>query len=262
MNILATFSGAKFHDTTQRIVEDAPKLGADKVLVFDDHWLRTRHPGFVARLAPFFTRPDTRGFGFFCWKPLVILDALRRCSYGDVVLYVDADTVPIADLTPLYDTCRRDGGKMLFSAVGCVEYVWTKRDAFIVLVCDEWDYWYSPHAVARFMLFQKGGEFPAEHFLWDWLAYASSPLVNTFDRSIFAAELPGHREPRCEQSVLSLLAKRYGCRLYREACQFGNSVDVDKELYGQVFEQRSGHTYVPGYAGDESAGSVFRNVDQ
>jgi len=258
MNYVATFSGAKYHDQTTRIVEDAPKYGADKVLVYDDVWLARCRAGFVQRMSYFWDHPEHRGCGWFTFKPFVILDALRRVAHGDVVLYTDADTYPIASLLPLYQRCRDDGGVMLFSAVGCVNYAWTKRDAFIVMGCDEVDYWYAQHAVARFMLFEKGGKFPAEHFLWDWLAYTTSPLVNTFDASVLGSELPGFVQNRCEQSVLSNLAKRYGVRLYREACQFGNSVEMDKELFPQTFFQHGGHTFEPGGHRD---GSFWRNVE-
>jgi len=40
--------------------------------------------------------PHKRGFGWYAWKPYIIWHALSNLQAGDVVLYVDADTVPIA----------------------------------------------------------------------------------------------------------------------------------------------------------------------
>ena len=49
---------------------------------------------------------------------------LRRPLGTDtIILWTDADTYPIADLTPLYEQCRKDGGIMLFAAEG-----WCKGD--------------------------------------------------------------------------------------------------------------------------------------
>lgn len=260
MNYLATFSGARYHDTTRRIIEDSPRFGVDDVLVYDDYWLKTRRPEFVERMKWFWEHPKHRGCGWFTFKPFYILDALSRLDKGDTLLALDADTFPIADLSVLFRQCRADGGVMLFSAVGCWNNVWSKRDAMIAMGCDSPKYQDAQHAVARFCLFQKGGAFPAEEFVGQWLGFTACPLINTFDQSVLGPELPMFRENRTEQTVLTNLAHRYGLKLYREACEFGNSVDNDKDLYGQLFVQDGRHTYGPGDR-DESAGSRYRNVN-
>jgi len=266
-----TFSGHRFHNTTRRIVEDAPKFGADKVWVLDDVWLSECRPGYWERMSWFREHQQCRGVDWFCWKAFVILDTLRnRLDDGDILLFTDADTFPIADLTPLYDLCARDG-VVLFNARGCVNKVWTKRDCFLLMGADEPKYHESWQCVARFMLFQKGGKFPAEQFLGQWLGFTANPLINTFDPSVIAPDYPDLREPRCEQSVLSNLAVRYGVKLHREACEFGcwdqpeDYPEVPEQYrYGiphQMFSQVSGDTYRPGYEGDEFEGSAFRNVE-
>lgn len=272
MNVLATFSGARYHDTTQRIVEDSPKFGAGKVLVYDDRWLRESRPGYWAKTEYFRTRPMVRGVDWFCFKPFVILDAFRRLNDGDVLLFIDADTFPIADLAPLYDTCRRDGGAMLFNARGCVNKLWTKRDVFILMGCDEPAYHDTWQAVARFLLFQKGGKFPVEKFIGEWLGFTANPFINTFEPSVLGLpDYPGFRENRCEQSVLTNLSVKYGVKLYREACEFGCwdepeegkggcvPVQYHGETFGQTFSQQGGNTYRPGFK-NEAEGSAFRNV--
>jgi hypothetical protein len=274
---LVTFSGSRYHDTTQRIVEDAPKFGVDNVVVLDDNWLRNCRPGYWSRMEWFRQQRvkgegKARGIDFFCFKPFVVLDFFRRMPAGDVMLYVDADTFPIADLTPLYDRCVADGGVMLFGARGCVQKVWTKRDAFILMGCDEPKYHDQWQAVARFMLFQKGGAFPADEFLGQWLGFTANPMVNTFDPSVLAPDYPEFREARCEQAVLGNLATRYGIKLHREACEFGcwtapeDDPSVGEQYrYGvpyQMFSQTGAHSYRPGFSGDEGEGSAFRTVNE
>src|SRR4051812_17011446 len=99
--ILVTFSGSAYDATTERTVRDAPKLGADSVLVYDDVWLHT-HP-FYKLNRWLFDLPGVRGLCWFAFKPLLVLDALSRCADQDVILFVDGDTYPIAPLTPLFD---------------------------------------------------------------------------------------------------------------------------------------------------------------
>jgi len=254
--IYITFSGSAYDATTEKIVQHAPRFGADEVLVYDDVWLTGtdfhrhnqwlwQHPGWNGRKL---------GFGWFAWKPFVILDALDRLQEGDIVLYTDADTHPIADFSMLYDECARIGGAMLFNAYGCDNRYYCKRDAFVVMGQD-----YPPYTdhrtagVARFMLFRKGPWRPRQ-FLYEWLTYAVNPKATTFDASTIAPELPGFGEHRTEQAIMTLLAYKYDYKLYREACQFGAAHPEDKELYGQLFEQ------VGGTGPRTMAGSRFRNV--
>ena len=71
-----------------------------------NHWL-WEHPGHNGRKL---------GFGWFSWKALCIMDAMERFCLqdGDCLLYLDADTFPIADFSVLYDQCAKDWRAMLF----------------------------------------------------------------------------------------------------------------------------------------------------
>lgn len=259
--LLITFSGSAYDETTGITVERAPQMGADEVLVYDDLWLMGQPLFSDPRFEWLYTHKGVgnpnggRGFGWFSWKPYVIAGALRRCDPGDIVLYLDADTYPIAPFGVLYDECARRDGMMLFSAVGCWNTNWTKRDCLIAMGMDEPKYRDCQHAVARFMLFQAGH--PRAHaFLDEWQHWVLDQRCQTFEPSVLAPEYPELREHRTEQSVFTLLAHKYGEKLYREACQFGNSVDADRDLYGQLFEQRS--TIRP----KTLDGSAYRNIHE
>lgn len=276
-----TFSGARYFDTTNRIVGNAPKYGADNVLVYDDWWLQHCRPAYWDRVRWFRQQrwndeAGPRGVDFFVFKPYVILDALRRIDPGDVLLWSDADTYPIADLRPFYDRCVTDGGALFFAARGCLNKWYTKRDVFVLMGCDSAPYYEAWQTVGRFMLFRKptgeglpgtgGPEFDSERFLLDWLAYTANPFINTFEPSVISPDQEELKQSRCEQSVLSLLRQKYGMPLYREACEFGcwkGETDPNREIDfpgHQTFSQVGGHSYRPGFAGDHFEGSSFRNV--
>ena len=264
--ILATFGGAAYDDTIGRMVQGLERFGYEDLMVYDDRWLLEHE--FYRLNREWWTKRDTkynldnRGFGWFIWKPFVIMRALEQASPGDIVLLVDADTYPIADLSPLYNRCQEDGGIMLFKAQGCAQQNWCKKDTFIVMAQDTAEYRFRQHAVARFMLFEKG-PWRTQQFLYEWLTYCLNPLANTFDQSQildperWVNEYPELKEPRCEQAILTNLAHKYGMKLYREACQAG-SPDVHKEdpFYPQLFVQDDSTT------GDKLnfQGSRFRNV--
>lgn len=273
---LITFSGASYDWQTQQIVERAPQFGVDQVHVYDDTWLRKT--GFFRHNQWLWNHPGDRnghkrGFGWFAFKPVVILDALDRAADGDIVLFLDADCYPIHDLSPLYSECARNGtGMMLFNVVGAerFQYMWCKRDCFLVMAQDEPRYWYAGAGVARFMLFQRGPWLPRQ-FLMEWLTYCVNPLATTFDENRLGypdiGPAPGDKpkhvfaEHRTEQAIMSNLAHKHGIRLYRECCQFGNKVDpslYDPALdsYPQMFIQDGRRVT------DDGSGSRFANVPE
>ena len=260
--ILITFGGRAYDERTKELVERAPCLGADDVWVYDDLWLTNtefyrrnswlwEHHGDLQNVK--------RGFGWFAWKSIIIQDALSRLETGDMLLYLDGDTHPISDFSMLYDECHRIGGMMFFEAQGCVQAHWCKRDCFIVMAQDEPRYHNAQHAVARFMLFEKGSH-QADDFLGEWAAYCVNPLATTFDPSVLGKpELPGFQEHRTEQAIMTNLVHKYGLPLYREACQFGDHGTKSRDLYPQTLFHQVG---VPRHAHEARPidGSRYRNV--
>ncbi len=258
--IYITFSGAAYNEPTGRIYADAPRFGADQVLVYDDSWLM--HQEFYRLNKWLWTFPDTqdparkpRGFGWFCWKPFIIMHALEHyCEPGDIVMYTDGDTYPIHDFRMLYDECAKIGGTMLFNAYGCNHANWCKEDCHIVM--GDWPEFRGnkDHGVARFMLFQKG-RWNVQQFLMEWLVYAINPLATTFDHSRLMMERLELHEHRTEQAIMTNLAYKYGHKLYREACQNAATQPQDQELYPQLFVQ-------VGCTGSSKSleGSRYRNV--
>lgn len=260
--IYITMSGANYDVTTDAILQSKNFIcdGADTFWIYDDVWV-TRHP-FYERHKWLWEHPHKRGFGWYAWKPLIILDALSLCDPGDIVLYTDADTVPVRDYGMLYDICADSGeGVMLFEASGRSNRQWCKRDCYITMGLDQPKYYDCQAGVARFMLFQKQGyhrHFTVQQFLYEWLTYCINPLATTFDPSVLGPELPGFIEHRTEQAILTLLAHKYGYRLYREADQSGEPHAKDKDLFPAIFQQIPSTEYLNVTAPVQ--GSRFRNV--
>ena len=248
--IYCTFSGRQYDETTQRIVEDAPKFGVDEVRIYDDRWLLGTEFYKVNRwIFDLKSRNEHRGFGWYSFKPFVILNEMHRLliertderggpgyedTHDDIILWTDADTFPIADLTPLYEQCRKDGGIMLFAAEGCVQGAWTKRSCMKAMACDTEYYRRSQHAVGRFMLFEAGN-YRAKQFLMEWQTYLLNPACIGLEPS--PDEYPEYIEHRSDQSILGNLAHKYKLKLYREADEFGDGSQRDREIFGTVFRQ-------------------------
>lgn len=253
-----TFGGQAYDSVTSKIVEQAPKLGADKVLVYDDAWLMKQD--FYKQNKWLWEHHHKRGFGWYCWKPYIIYHTLTNyCQDGDIVLFIDADTYPVNNFSILYDICERDGGIMLFAVEAHSNISWCKADCFITMgqLAGLQDT-SSRAGVARFMLFQKG-KWRATQFLMEWLTYCVNPLSTTFDTSVLkSAEHPLFKEHRAEQAIMTNLAHKYGCELYREADQTGEWSPRHRDLYPILFIQADPH--IENKTREVNQGSRFANV--
>jgi hypothetical protein len=249
MNVLITFGGAPYDEQTQKIVDRAPRMGADKVWVYDDMWMIETE--FYRHNYWLWEHHHKRGFGWYAWKPFIILDALSRLADNDIVMYVDADCYPVKEFGYLYVECAVAGGALLFRANGHKNYKWTKRDAYIVMGQDEPRYHDRElnAGVARFMLFQKGPWRPYQ-FLMEWLTYCINPRATTFDPSVLGAEDEGFIEHRTEQAIMSLLAYKYGYPLHPE-------LDYEQG----IFCQENTRPAATRQETSEVRGSRYRNVE-
>jgi hypothetical protein len=234
MKRLITFGGAAYDSITEHVVRDAPGFGVEGIWVYDDAWLRN-HPFFLQNrwlydhCSPL--AAPHRGLLWYAWKPFIILDALDHCADGDIVLYLDADSRPIADLSVVYETAARDGA-MLFRASAHENYRWCTRDAVVCMGLDPEllvqkrcthqteDLLIKPAGCARFMAIRKGPWKPRQ-LLYEWLTYAINPMCTTFEPSLLGKDHPDFQEHRTEQAILTLLALKYGYTLWREADQDG-----------------------------------------
>ncbi len=259
--VLITFGGAAYDETTAITVSTARDFGVDEVRVYDDRWLMATDFYTVNRWI--FDRVPKFGFGWCSWKPYIIMQEMKRLNYGDIVLYVDADTYPIADLTPLFDIANRDGVCLFCELVDNKRF--TKRDCFVVMGQDDETAWTAPHSCGRFQLFQKGS-WRVEQLLMEWLTYNLNPRCQFSDfrddqgrgPSRLAEDLPEFYRHSAEQSILTVLAHKFGITLHRVPCQYGWPAGVgwEQDTYVQLFHQQFCEK-------DKSdlSGSRFRNVD-
>ena len=254
--ILITFGG-RAYDAQTKVVFLKPNRGCE-LKVYDDRWLIGTP--FYQQNRWIFDRQPQHGFGFCSWKPYIIQHALRHSGAGDVVMYLDADTVPIADISCLFETAEREG-IVLFEEQGCVNKTWIKGDCFAVMdvggAARE-----AMHACGRFQLFRKG-DWRNDQFLQEWLTYSLNRSCQFHEPSQmgYSPDDPSFIRNSCEQSVLSLLAAKYQIPLHRTPDQNGWPVAHDgtykpDDKYPQLFQQ-------VGARGDVSdlSGSRFRNIE-
>jgi hypothetical protein len=251
--VCCTFGGKAYDAQIGRTWDIHKMVGLDDVLVFDDAWL-LKHP-FYELNRWIFEREPRNHMGHCCWKPLIILETMKELNDGDVVLYLDGDTAPIADLTPLFDIAAREK-LVLFESQGNDNLRFTKRECFKTILGRE--PFTSQHACGRFQLFTVG-DWRSLQILMEWQAYMLNPLCQFDEPSSTMTDQPEFFRNSADQSVLSMLAIKYNIPLHREACQFGFPIQPNcgqpGDDYPQLFEQ----VWCDGDRNDLS-GSVYRNV--
>jgi hypothetical protein len=98
---------------------------------------------------------------------------------------------------------------------------WTKRDAFVLMNCDNPCFHTAPMADASILLLSKTKR--ALQFVDEWLYYCCIPEILTDQSNACGLEnLETFADHRHDQSVLSLLAARHSIELFRGPSQFGN----------------------------------------
>ena len=77
------------------------------------------------------------------WKPFVILDALSKVEDGDYVLYCDCGDIVSPDIKSYVESVVSEDECCLLLLGNNTNKDYTKRDCFILMECDEADYWNS-----------------------------------------------------------------------------------------------------------------------
>jgi len=218
---LACYANEHFRQAQMRLSHSALLHGVDKVCEYGpkdlegtDFWIR--HKDILVQ---------SKGAGYYLWKPWVILQVLQQTAPGDFVLYVDSGAEIVADVRPLMDVAKSASGILLFGNHGRPNRFWNKRDCYVLMDCDTIKCHEAEQVNAAFLGFIAGPL--AEGFVKEWLSHCTDPRKLTdMPSQCGQPELPGFIENRYDQSVLSLLAFKKGMHRYRDPSQYGNHLKL------------------------------------
>jgi len=215
--LLTNLSNSLYGESRLRLNASAERHGVTTIRSYD--WEQFKATGFYRENKAILDRPT--GMGYWLWKPYIILEALKSVSEGDIVVYADSGLEIVAPLDTLFGICRDGNPVMLFGNGDLVNSMWTKRDCFILMDCDTEDHWRAPQCDAAFGLFQK--DETTLRFVTEWLEYCRDPRILTDDANTCGRRnLPDFISHRRDQSVLSLMVRKYRLPLFRMPTQFGN----------------------------------------
>lgn len=234
--VLVSFATAEFYESQQLLVESARPF-VDGYIWYREHdlpWSFRRRNSRIFR--------DGRAFGYFVWKPWVILDALRALDDGDLVLYVDSGNLIVNDPAPLFEMCdASEHGILVFDNRDWCPggEVWnnsmfTRGDCFTRMNATGPEFIHGDQLNASYLVAQKRPS--AISFLEDFREACEDYQIISDAPNVLRENEPDFLDHRHDQSVLSILAIRDGIEPERDPSQFGNRVMGFKSTFPQIFD--------------------------
>lgn len=189
---------------------EAQKLNAKTGLQFGfdevEMWGKEKLPtSFIEKHKQHFSY--SRGSGYWCWKPFILLETLKKLNKDDILMYSDSGCHFISSINPLLDLLEQSEKKVLCFEIVQPEIQWTKRDCFVKLNCDKSEFVNSEQIMSTWFLCKKN-DF-AEFILNEWYKIMSDfhMVADDFVSPSLTQNYKEFIEHRHDQSILSLICK-------------------------------------------------------
>jgi len=95
-----------------------------------------------------------RGYGYWIWKPHLILKTLLESKEDDIILYIDSTDVPTPIFFDFVINHFKNNDILLFNS-GFSHDEYTKKDCFVLMNCDEEKYHNQIHLEAGLLAVRK-----------------------------------------------------------------------------------------------------------
>ena len=230
MIIAVNYADQKFQRAQKLNSKTARQWGADRVLEYGpgdiDETFRRRNQEIL----------DTpRGGGYYLWKPYFYRKAYDELGENDYLVYIDSGAVYVNQIQYLIDCMEHEKVPLMIFSLERerIEKGNTKRDAFVLTGCDETKYTDTPQSIGGYFVCKKASV--VEAYLDEVLRYAQDIRIISDEPNVMG--LPNYKEfvdHRHDQSVISLMSKKYGFKRFRDPSQFGQTNHYETEV-----EQRS-----------------------
>lgn len=204
-----------YRGAVRRITGEARRSGwFSAVDGITDRELRASYPEFVSRHASLLV-PGSRGYGYWVWKPFLVLNALRRAAPSRAgIVYCDSGcalNVTAGSCLRMgeYFAIAQEGGGLCMQMPQHPEFMWTKNGLLDHLDLPDEHRGTGQVASGAFLLTADDRSI---HLAERWLDVATREAYRFVDDSLSAQDLanPNFRSHRHDQSVFSCLAKLQG----------------------------------------------------
>lgn len=204
-NIFLSYASGSFVKARDELCQSALAVGFDEARARGPEHLE---PAFVEENQDILSQ--SRGAGYWLWKPQIILQELIKLDKGDVLVYSDAGRSSYYQFRNFPKKCialTKKYGFLLGPTIGQHGPMskWTKRDAFVLLDMDKSEIYSLPPIQATYSFWTPCKE--AFDFLELWISACKDERILTdMPNTQGLPNLQDFKDHRHDQSVLSLLA--------------------------------------------------------
>lgn len=162
-----------------------------------------------------------RGAGYWLWKPYFIKKTLSLMSDGEYLFYCDSGSRFVNSVDDLLKFVKTTDQNIIPFELQFVESQYTKRDCFILTNTDEIKYHNTKQRLATFSVWKKSEG--VMKFVDEWLSLAQDErIITDLENQMGFPNYDDFIEHRHDQSLFSLLTKKYNLKAYRDPSQYGN----------------------------------------
>lgn len=219
---LVFFGQSRFRTARVRLRRQANEIESfDGLFDYSEHDLS---PSFFASFGER-VREGTRGFGYWSWKPQVILQGLREIAEGDALLYLDLGSHLVArgkqSLSTYFEEARQsESGILAFQAPSLRNPIYKITDSSRLMLERQWSkgdllnhfgvqndprITETPQIGAGAIFVIKTDQ--TVDFFQRWLGVFEHDFSLADDSPSRVRNLAGFQEHRHDQSIFSILAK-------------------------------------------------------
>jgi hypothetical protein len=179
-----------------------------------------------------------RGFGYWVWKPWLILYHLERMQPGDELMYADSPCHFVADPAPLFQLAAKHDGIGIFhqKRERHKNSKWIKGDTFRLMGCDEPKYWDGDNLLTTYSVWTKTDQSLA--FVKEWLAWCQSYEAVSDEQQ--GPNRPDFKDHRHDQSIASLLAIKHDLFTLCDCSQWGDGYRCPECQYPKIIQTDRG----------------------
>jgi hypothetical protein len=180
-----------------------------------------------------FIESNTRGYGFWMWKPHLINKVLNQLNENDILIYADAgcnfnftkkSIQRLHEYIQLVDTSNY--GILSFQMEQHAEYKYTKKQTLFAITNDQIHH-ITGQCMASVIIMRKTTH--SVEFMKEWVKYSQIYQLINDDKTIDENnEFIDHRH---DQSIYSLLVKKMG------------AVIIPDETYFHPYWEKNGNNY-------------------
>jgi hypothetical protein len=202
---LCTFADKRLKLTLKRFEKQAKHLK-----FYNDIYLYSENNLEKSFYEYFNDKFKLRGFGYWVWKPKIILQTLEKINYGDILQYTDAGCILTRNglyrLQEYFDICNKsETGLLGFNMPEYSEKEWTKGDLFDYFGIRNREDLFKGQIEATVLFVKKTKRSIEIMEKWLQVFYDDFSLVD--DSPSKSPNFVEFKENRYDQSVWSILVK-------------------------------------------------------